>query len=231
MDAKNEVLARKSAAVEPLPVVEEPAPANPLLTSPERFINRELSWLQFNRRVLEEASNDEPSAAGAAKVPVDLGQQPRRVLHGARRGPAGPGAPGHLTQQLAGRAHAGRTAFADLRCASSVLASTSRRAGAGCAGPAADDGIVLVDGGQVTKRPSSAWLEEYFLTHVFPVLTPLAVDPAHPFPFIPNLGFSLALELCACRTDGRMSTRSSACRTRSSASCDCLSSPRPARAA
>ena len=177
----------------------ERAAAPALAQSPERFINRELSWLHFNRRVLEEAENLAPSAARAGAVPVDLGQQPRRILHGPRRRPEGQVRAGVTT-----RSPDGLTPPSSLRAsreAVSALASDQQARWRELRRELADDGIVLVDGPEVTRKEKT-WLEDHFLRQVFPLLTPLAIDPAHPFPFIPNLGFTIALQL-ARASDGQ----------------------------
>ncbi len=162
------------------------------LTGPARFFNRELSWLAFNWRVLDEAANPAVPLLERLRF-LSISATNLDEFYTVR-------VAGLRALQRSGNAtpsEDGRTAAEQLDLINDDarrLMLTQQTTLNKLKREMEGEGIVILTRSKLTARDLK-FLEDHFINSVFPVLSPLAIDPAHPFPFIPNTGFCLALEL------------------------------------
>ncbi|MCF3643253.1 RNA degradosome polyphosphate kinase [Rhizobium sp. TRM95111] len=162
------------------------------MTSPERFINREFSWLQFNRRVLEETLNTaHPLLERVRFLSISAANLDEFFMVRVA------GLEGQVRQGIGVRSPDGKTSAEQLDDILKEIDNLQMEQQASLAVLqqylSRED--ILIVRPSALKADDKAWLAQEFEQSIFPVLTPLSIDPAHPFPFIPNLGFSIGLQL------------------------------------
>ncbi len=162
------------------------------IDSKERFINRELSWLSFNGRVIEEAFNPRHPLLERLRF-LSISASNLDEFYMVRvAGLKGQVEAGVMTTSQDGLSPAQQLAAINLEGAEIMAAQ--KQAWCDLKTELRTAGIAVVDSKELTKA-DLRWLDTRFMEHIFPVLTPLAIDPAHPFPFIPNGGIALVLHL------------------------------------
>ncbi|WP_414714187.1 RNA degradosome polyphosphate kinase [Shinella sp.] len=163
-----------------------------LMASPERFINREFSWLQFNRRVLEETLNTaHPLLERVRFLSISAANLDEFFMVRVA------GLEGQVRQGVGVRSPDGKTSAEQLDDILKEIDNLQMEQQASLAvlqQYLAKEDILIVRPTALSSD-DKVWLQQEFTQSIFPVLTPLSIDPAHPFPFIPNLGFSIGLQL------------------------------------
>jgi polyphosphate kinase len=174
---------------------EAPRPSEPPAIrpdSPERFINRELSWLDFNHRVVEEAENPRHPLLERLRF-VSISASNLDEFYSVRvAGLIGQAKAGITVRSPDGRTPAQQLAAIKVRA--EALLEDQQRIWSELRHRLREAGIEVCEPAALTPDDIKC-LDTWFMERVFPVLTPLAIDPAHPFPFIPNMGLVMAMRL------------------------------------
>ncbi len=174
-------------------------PAAIVAAGPARFLNRELSWLAFNNRVVEEADNPRHPLLERVRF-LSISASNLDEFHSVRvAGLIGQAKAGVTRHSADGRTPAQQ--LVEIRYRTDKLLADQQRVWRDLSGLLRKAGIAVCAPESLTAA-DRVWLEAWFMEQVFPVLTPLAIDPAHPFPFIPNMGLVMALLLVR-RSDGQ----------------------------
>ncbi len=157
-----------------------------------RYFNRELSWLQFNARVLEEGRNPHYPLLERLRFLSISGSNLDEFLMVRVAGLAGQVRRGIDELSVDGLTPAQQ--LATTRAAVVRLGATQQQIWRELRGAIAAEGIEILHRSP-PQAATARWLKDYFLDHVLPVITPQAIDPAHPFPFIANQGMGIMMSL------------------------------------
>ncbi len=158
----------------------------------DRFYNRELSWLQFNRRVLEEAQNENHPILERLRF-LSISASNLDEFYMVRAA----GVYGQIAAGVTTTTQDGLTPSEQLAAINSfaaALVADKQAIWRSIRSELEGAGVKIVEPDELTAS-EQVWVENLFLTHIFPILTPIAIDPAHPFPFILNKGLTLAVHL------------------------------------
>jgi polyphosphate kinase len=165
--------------------------------SKERFINREMSWLAFNQRVLEEAQNaHNPLAERINFLSISASNLDEFYMIRVA------GLKDYVRQGITKHSIDGLLPAEEIEIITkrvAVMVQEQHQTWQKLRDALEKENISVVKQDDLSSEDKK-WLEQYFLDNIFPVLTPIAVDPAHPFPFLPNLGLAIIFQLAIADT-------------------------------